>query len=519
MGLRILKKVERIVREEMNAINAQEVLMPVVQPAELWEESGRWVKYGPELMRCKDRHERAFCLGPTHEEIIVNLGRAEFSSYKQLPVTFYQIQTKFRDEMRPRFGVMRAREFIMKDAYSFHIDETSLKETYADMYKAYTNIFTRLGLTFRAVEADTGSIGGSASHEFQVLADTGEDLIFYSSESDYAANSELARAATPIKQTPNGKPREKVATPNQRTIPEVSAFLNVPENKTVKSVLVKGKDHPVIGLILRGDDALNEVKAAKLPELAEPLTMASPEDILRICGAEPGSIGPFNANFPIFVDTAAAVLADFVCGANETDFHFVNANWENNLDSITRDLRQVKSGDTSPDGKGVLQTARGIEVGHIFQLGDQYSKPMQLQVLNQQGKASTLLMGCYGIGVSRIVAAAIEQHHDERGIVWPAPLAPFTVALMGINAKRCPEVRERADALYQTLLKNNIEVLYDDRDERPGVMFADMELIGIPHRIVVGEKLLAEDKFEYKNRATGEQANLSLDEVLARVKK
>ncbi len=518
LGLRVLKKVEKVVREEMNAIDALEVLMPAVQPAELWQTTRRWDKYGHELLKITDRHERLFCFGPTHEEVITDLARNELSSYKQLPVTFYQIQIKFRDEIRPRFGVMRAREFIMKDAYSFHVDAASLEKTYHDMYRAYSTIFSRLGLTFRAVEADTGSIGGNASDEFQVLANSGEDLIFYSNASNYAANVELACAAPPEKQTPSQRAREKVATPQQRSISEVSAFLKVPPEKMIKCILVKGKKHPVIALILRGDHELNEVKASKLAEISEPLTMASPEEIIEACGAEPGSIGPIGLKIPFFVDRDAAALADFVCGANETHYHFAHANWENLAESHIKDLRTVVIGDKSPDGQGTLESARGIEVGHIFQLGDKYTQALKMTVLNEAGQAVTPLMGCYGIGISRIVAAAIEQHHDEKGIVWPLAMAPFQVALIGINSHRCEAVRQKAEEIYATLTNAGIDVLYDDRNERPGIMFADMELIGIPYRIVVSEKLLAENKVEYKNRATGGQENLAIEEVINKLR-
>jgi prolyl-tRNA synthetase len=518
LGFRVLKKVEQIVREGMNAAGAQEVLMPAVQPAELWQESGRWEQYGAELLRIIDRHDRAFCFGPTHEEIITDLARGELSSYKQLPITFYQIQTKFRDEIRPRFGVMRAREFIMKDAYSFNLDQDSLTKTYQTMYDAYHNIFKRLGLKFRAVEADTGSIGGSRSHEFQVLAQSGEDLIFYSNGSDYAANVELATAAPCAKQTPSSKACEKVATPEQKTIAEVSEFLKVSPERTVKCLLVKGTEEPVVALVLRGDHELNDVKATKLAEVANPITMADANDIHKTCSAEAGFIGPIGLNIPVFVDIEAANLADFVCGANETGFHLINANWQSlALDQI-KDLRKVVVGDKSPDGHGTLESARGIEVGHIFQLGTKYSAALKMTVLNENGKAVTPLMGCYGIGVSRVIAAAIEQNHDEKGIVWPSSMAPFQVALIGINMHRSEAVQLRTQAIYDALTNAGFEVLWDDRNERPGVMFADMELIGIPHRIVVSEKLLDDNYVEYKNRATGEQQTTTFEEIMNKLK-
>ncbi len=516
LGLRVLKKVKAIVREEMNAINGQEVLMPTIQPAELWQETERWEKYGRELLKINDRHERQFCFGPTHEEVVTDLMRNELSSYKQLPVTFYQIQVKFRDEIRPRFGVMRAREFVMKDAYSFHLDEASLHQTYQNMYQAYSKIFTRLGLKFRPVEADTGSIGGNSSHEFQVLANSGEDLIFYSNQSQYAANIEQATAARPQTQVASGQLLEKVSTPNRRSIAEVSEFLNRSPQEMVKCVLVKGKKHPVIAFILRGDHELNEIKAEKIADVAQPLTMATPEEIIQAIGAEPGFIGPIGMTIPFYVDYDAAALADFICGANETDFHLINANWHD-IHDITKDLRKVVVGDQSPDGQGTLESARGIEVGHIFALGTTYSEKMHLNVLNEQGQETVPLMGCYGIGVSRIVAAAIEQNHDERGIIWPKSMAPFQVGLIGINAHRCDTVREQADAVYKTLIAAGIEVLYDDRNERPGVMFADMELIGIPHRVVISEKLLAQQVLEYKNRATGEEELISLQTLLEKI--
>ncbi len=518
LGLRVLRKVEKIVREEMDRAGAQELLMPAVQPAELWQESGRWDQYGPELLRFTDRHGREFCFGPTHEEVITDLVRREIQSYKQLPANFYQIQTKFRDEIRPRFGVMRAREFIMKDAYSFHLDRDSLAETYQVMYDTYSRIFTRLGLDFRAVLADTGAIGGDASHEFHVLADSGEDAIAFSTESDYAANVELAEALAPATERPApGQPLEKVATPGVRTIEEVCDFFKTTPDQVLKTLIVKGasEDTPWVALCLRGDHELNEIKAEKHPLIAAPIEFA-PESVVRELGSAPGSIGPVGLDIPVIADRSAAVMADFICGANETDHHYTGANWERDarIDEIA-DLRNVVEGDPSPDGKGVLKIRRGIEVGHIFQLGDKYAKALNATVLNEQGKATILQMGCYGIGVSRVVAAAIEQNHDDKGIIWPDAIAPFQVALVPMQMHKSPRVREFAEKLYEELTAAGIEVLFDDRNERPGVMFNDMELIGIPHRIVVGDRGLDKGIVEYKQRRSGEQADLPADNVLA----
>lgn len=527
MGLRVLKRVERIVREEMDGIGSQELLMTVTQPGELWHESGRWEDYGAELLRFKDRHQRDFVLGPTHEEVITDIARNELKSYKQLPVTFYQIQTKFRDEIRPRFGVMRAREFTMKDAYSFHIDKESLAETYQDMYDAYSRIFSRLGLKFRAVQADTGSIGGFASHEFHVLADSGEDDIAFSSESEYAANVELAEAiCTDVRQAPS-QARQDVDTPNMPTCEAVAEHLGIALTQTVKTLIVKGaysEENPdapkLVALVLRGDHTLNEIKAEKIAAVHAPLTMASEEEI-KAAGLVKGYIG-VDLTIPVYVDRAAAALSDFVSGANVEHKHTTGMNWERDA-TITEvvDIRNVVDGDPSPDGKGVLSIKRGIEVGHIFQLGDKYSKALNCSVLGKEGKPVTLMMGCYGIGVSRIIAAAIEQNHDDNGIIWPEPqdkadsIAPFYVAIVPMKSKD-GQAEQKADELYQTLKARGVNVLLDDRDERPGVKFADLELIGIPHRIVVSERNLAEGKYEYVNRANGEKVMLDLEEVLAK---
>jgi prolyl-tRNA synthetase len=520
LGLRVLRRVESVVREEMNRAGAQEVLMPAVQPAELWIESGRWEQYGPELLRLRDRHDREFCFGPTHEEIITDLVRREIRSYKQLPANFYQIQTKFRDEVRPRFGVMRAREFLMKDAYSFHTDEASLQETYDLMYATYTRIFTRLGLEFRAVRAHTGAIGGAYSHEFHVLASSGEDAIAFSSQSDYAANVELAEALPPAggRAAPAEEMRT-VDTPGQHSIEEVSSFLGIPAQRCLKTLLVRGSEDDVIALVLRGDHELNTCKAEALPEIAEPLTFASPEQVRAAAGCEPGSVGPLGLRVPVLVDRAAAAVSDFVCGANEDGRHHVGVNWGRDLpEPRVVDLRNVVDGDPSPDGQGTLSIRRGIEVGHIFQLGTKYSAAMGATCLDEQGRTITMTMGCYGIGVSRIVAAAIEQNHDERGIVWPEELAPFTAVVLPVNAHKSQRVREAAEALYRSLLDAGIDAAYDDRGERPGVMFADADLIGIPHRLVVAEKGLDAGTVEYKHRREQDVRHVPLGEVIPLLK-
>jgi prolyl-tRNA synthetase len=517
MGLRTLQKVERIVREEMNRAGALEMVMPVIQPAELWEESGRWVQYGPELLRIKDRHKRDFVAGPTHEEVITDIARRELKSYRQLPVNFYQIQTKFRDEVRPRFGVMRAREFIMKDAYSFHADEVSLKEGYRSMYEAYTRIFTRTGLTFRAVKADSGAIGGDVSQEFHVLASSGEDAIAFSDQDDYAANLEAAAALPPSEpRQPPSKALQKVATPGARTIEEISRFLQVPASSCVKTLLVEGDEDGIVGLVIRGDHELNAIKAQKLPGVAEPLRMAGAERIARQTGTELGFIGPVGLKVArLYVDHSAFALADFISGANEKDAHFTGTNWERDVSGATAaDIRNAVEGDPSPSGRGTLKIVRGIEVGHIFQLGRKYSTPMKATVLDESGKEVDMLMGCYGIGVTRIVAAAIEQNHDERGIIWPDPIAPFTVVLVALNLHKSPRVREVADRLYEELTAAGIEVLYDDRDARPGVKFADAELLGIPHRLVVADRGIEAGKLEYRHRRDTESQEFPATDVV-----
>ncbi len=516
-GVRVLKKVENIIREEMNKSGAVEVIMPVVQPAELWQESERWEQYGPELLRFKDRGNRDFVLGPTHEEVITDLVRREISSYKQLPLNLYQIQTKFRDEVRPRFGVMRSREFVMKDAYSFHTNGESLQQTYDVMYQTYSNIFTRLGLDFRAVQADTGSIGGSASHEFQVLADSGEDDIVFSTESDYAANIELAEAVASGERQAPSKAMELVDTPNAKTIAELVKQFNLPIEKTVKTLIVKGADEeqPLIALMIRGDHELNEIKATKLAQVAEPFEFASEEEIKAKIGAGVGSLGPVNLNIPVIIDRSVALMSDFGAGANIDGKHYFNINWERDvaLPPIA-DLRNVVEGDPSPDGKGTLLIKRGIEVGHIFQLGKKYSEAMKATVQGEDGRPLTMTMGCYGIGVTRVVAAAIEQSHDERGIIWPEAIAPFQIAIIPMNMHKSEKVKDFAENLYRTLNAQGVEVLFDDRNERAGVMFADMELIGIPHQIVIGEKNLEQGLVEYKNRRTGEKQLIEKEKLV-----
>lgn len=518
-GLRVLKKVENIVREEMNSAGAIEISMPVVQPADLWQESGRWEQYGPELLRFADRGERPFVLGPTHEEVITDLVRNEISSYKQLPLTFYQIQTKFRDEVRPRFGIMRAREFLMKDAYSFHTSQESLQATYDALYSAYTKIFSRMDLNFRAVQADTGSIGGSTSHEFQVLAACGEDDIVFSTESDFAANIELAEAVAPqVERAAPTQDMTLVETPNAKTIAELVEQFNVPVEKTVKTLLVKATEesaHPLVALLVRGDHELNEVKAEKLEQVASPLTFATEEEIRALVNAGPGSLGPVNLSLPVVIDRTVAVMSDFSAGANIDGKHYFGINWERDVAlPQVADLRKVVEGDQSPDGKGTLQIKRGIEVGHIFQLGTKYSEAMKATVQGEDGRNQTLTMGCYGIGISRVIAAAIEQNHDDRGIIWPDVLAPFQVAILPMNMHKSFRVKEVAERIYQQLRDNGVEVLMDDRKERPGVMFADMELIGIPHTIVIGDRNLDNEDIEYKNRRQGEKQMIKTDEVV-----
>ncbi|WP_407362096.1 proline--tRNA ligase [Pseudomonas luteola] len=518
LGLRVLRKVETVVREEMNAAGALEVLMPAIQPAELWQESGRWEQYGPELLRLKDRHERDFCVGPTHEEVITDLARNELNSYKQLPINMYQIQTKFRDEIRPRFGLMRGREFVMKDAYSFHMTQESLQETYDRMYQAYCNVFTRLGLNFRPVQADNGSIGGSGSHEFHVLASSGEDDIVFSDSSDYAANIEKAEALP--RETSRGAATEElrlVDTPDTKTIAALVENFNLPIEKTIKTLIVHGvEEGTLVALIIRGDHELNEIKASNLELVASPLEFATEAEVRAAIGAGPGSLGPLNLPMPCVIDRSVAMMSDFAAGANIDDKHYFGVNWERDLPlPEVADLRNVVAGDPSPDGKGNLVIKRGIEVGHIFQLGTKYSEAMNLTVLSEQGKPVKLTMGCYGIGVSRVVAAAIEQNHDERGILWPDALTPFHIALVPLKYEN-ERVREATDQLYQALTAAGYEVLLDDRDKKtsPGVKFADMELIGIPHRIVVGDRGLAEGTYEYKGRREQDNQNVPINELL-----
>ena len=516
LGLRTLRKVERIVREEMDRSGAFELVMPVFQPAELWQESGRWKEYGPELLRLKDRHQRDYVAGPTHEEVITDIARNALKSYRQLPVNFYQIQTKFRDEVRPRFGVMRAREFIMKDAYSFHTDEASLQEGYRTMYDAYTRIFTRTGLGFRAVRADSGAIGGDVSQEFHVIADSGEDAIVFSDGDDYAANLEAAIALPPAMPRPAPKEElKKVSTPGAKTIEDLSRFLKIEPSRCIKTLIVEGTDDTVVALVIRGDHELNAVKAQKLPGIVSPLKMATAGNVRKATGTEPGYIGVIGLRCKVYADHSALALADFVSGANEKDMHYTGTNWERDAPSpIAADLRNVVEGDPSPSGKGHLKTTRGIEVGHIFQLGQKYSTPMKASVLDEAGKDVTLHMGCYGIGVTRIVAAAIEQNHDEKGIIWPEPIAPYEVVLVPLNQHKSPRVREVADRLYAELTEAGIEVLYDDRDARPGVKFADAELIGIPHRLVVGERGLDAGKLEYRGRRDTESTEFPVDNAV-----
>ncbi|SFT33687.1 proline--tRNA ligase [Halomonas saccharevitans] len=516
MGLKTLRKVERVVREEMDRAGAQELLMPAVQPAELWQESGRWEQYGPELLRLKDRHDRDYCVGPTHEEVITDLVRKEIASYKQLPANFYQVQTKFRDEIRPRFGVMRSREFVMKDAYSFHVDEASLKETYQAMYDAYVRIFTRLGLDFRPVIADNGAIGGTGSHEFHVLADSGEDDIVFSTGSDYAANMEKAEALPP--QGERAAPSEElrlVDTPNARTIAALVEQHGLPIEKTIKTLMVQGAEGGLVALLVRGDHELNEVKAENLAEVAAPLTMATEEEIRAAVGAGPGSLGPVNLEMPIIIDRSVALMSDFGAGANVDGQHYFGINWERDVAlPKVADLRNVVEGDPSPDGQGELAIKRGIEVGHVFQLGQKYSEAMNATVLGDEGRAVHPWMGCYGIGVTRVVAAAIEQNHDDAGIIWPDAIAPFHVAMVPMNAHKSQRVREESERLYQALTAAGLEVLLDDRDLRPGVRFADHELMGIPHRLVVGDRGLDKEELEYKGRRDSDATMVPAGEII-----
>ncbi|NBL81823.1 proline--tRNA ligase [Proteus sp. G2674] len=522
-GVRVLRKIEKIVREEMDNAGSLEISMPVVQPADLWQESGRWEQYGPELLRFTDRGERPFVLGPTHEEVVTDIVRNEITSYKQLPLNLYQIQTKFRDEVRPRFGVMRSREFIMKDAYSFHISQESLQETYDRMYQAYSNIFTRIGLDFRPVLADTGSIGGSASHEFQVLADSGEDDIVFSTASDYAANIELAEAVMPATpRSPATKELRLVDTPNAKTIAELVEQFNLPIEKTVKTLIVHATEesgHKLVALLVRGDHELNEIKAEKCSIVASPLVFATEEEIRQAVNAGPGSLGPINLPLPIIIDRAVSVMSDFGAGANIDGKHYFGINWERDLPlAEMADIRNVVEGDPSPDGKGTLLIKRGIEVGHIFQLGKKYSEALKATVQNEEGHNQVVTMGCYGIGITRIVAAAIEQNHDARGIIWPDAIAPFQVAILPMNMHRSYRVKEVAEKLYADLRAQGIDVLFDDRKERPGVMFADMELIGVPHTIVIGDRNLDNEQVEYKARRSDDKSLVNVNDVVAFIK-
>ncbi len=516
LGLRVLRKVEHIVREEMNQAGGLEVMMPALQPAELWQETGRWEKYGPELARLQDRHHRDFCLGPTHEEIITDLARNELKSYKQLPITYYQIQTKFRDEIRPRFGIMRSREFLMKDAYSFHLDQASLQQTYEVMYQAYTNIFNRFGLKFRAVIADSGAIGGAVSHEFHVLAESGEDAIAFSTESEYAANIEKAEALLPAGERP--APTQSMAlaeTPHQHSIEEVSQFFAISAAQCLKTLIVRGEDNSLVALLLRGDHELNPIKAEKIDGVLSPLQFATDVEILEACACKPGSIGPLGLTIPIIADRSVTLMSDFVCGANQDGKHYTHVNWERDLPLPAQiaDLRMVVAGDPSPDGKGQITLARGIEVGHIFQLGNKYSAAMNAAIINEAGKNQIMLMGCYGIGVSRVVAAAIEQSHDERGIIWPNELAPFQVAICPMNMHKSDRLIETVEKIYRELLAAGIEVLLDDRKVRAGFMFSDMELIGIPHRLVIGDRGLDSGTVEYQGRNDKESQEIAFADI------
>ena len=517
LGYKILRKVETIIREEMDRTGGLEVLMPAVQPAELWEESGRWNQYGPELLRFKDRHDREFCFGPTHEEIITDLARRELNSYKQLPIIWYQIQTKFRDEIRPRFGIMRAREFLMKDAYSFHMDQTSLQQTYEDMHQAYSRIFQRLGLNFRPVMADSGSIGGNSSHEFHVLADSGEDAIAFASEGEYAANIEKAEALPPA--TERAAPRQQmntVNTPGQHSIEEVCQFLNIDPSQCLKTLLVEGtEENSVVALILRGDHELNEIKAEQLPQVASPLHFATEDQVKAAAGCAPGSVGPVSLKITVIADHSAVHCSDFVCGANMDGQHLQGVNWNRDLpEPEVADIRNVVEGDPSPDGKGTLSIVRGIEVGHIFQLGNKYSEALNATVLDENGASQIITMGCYGIGVSRVVAAAIEQNHDDNGIIWPRSIAPFDVAIAPINMQKSERLKAATEELYQKLLDAGFDVLLFDQKERLGSMLANIELIGIPHRLVLGERGLDNGNIEYKGRSDEKSQEVEMDNII-----
>lgn len=518
LGVRVLRKVETIVREELDRSGAQEVALPIVQPAELWRESGRWEVMGPEMLRMRDRNDRDYALSPTHEEMITDLVRRVIDSYKQFPCNLYQIQTKFRDEIRPRFGLMRAREFVMKDGYSFHLDESSFESTYQEMHGCYSRILQRIGLEFRAVQADPGLMGDGDSHEFQVLADSGEDLIAFSPASDYAANVEQAEAAASGPPPAPGAALEKVPTPGQHSIDDVSVFLDVDPASTVKTLIVRGTDTPLVALVLRGDKVLNETKAGRLPAVHAPLEFADDADITSTIGARPGSLGPIGLELPTFVDHSATALADFVCGANEDGFHYRGANWERDVPAPNAvDIRNVEAGDPAIDGSGPLQLTRGIEAGHIFKLGDKYSAPMKFAVQDRSGAEVNPVMGCYGLGVTRLVAAIVEQCHDDDGIVWPESVAPFALHIVALNYGKSEVVRLAADGLYRTCLDAGVEVLIDDRDERPGVKFADADLIGLPHRVTVGERSLKEGKVEYRRRRDSDAELIEIAEVTQRL--
>jgi len=518
LGLRVLRKIENIVREEMNNAGGAELLMPAVQPSELWEESGRWGQFGPELLRFKDRHLRDYCMGPTHEEVITDIARRDLRSYKQLPVNYYQIQTKFRDEVRPRFGVMRSREFIMKDAYSFHISPESLQQTFDDMHQAYSNVFSRMHLKFRSVEADSGAIGGSGSKEFHVLADSGEDAIAYSTKSDYAANLEKAEALCTDERAAPGQEMSLVDTPNTKTIQALIDNFDLPIEKTIKTLICHASeecDSELIALLVRGDHQLNEVKANNHPMVKSPLEFASDEEIRKAVGAGPGSLGPVKLPMPVIADHTVAAMSDFGAGANIEDKHYFGINWDRDADiPSAADLRNIEAGDPSPDGNGELQIMRGIEVGHIFQLGDKYSEAMQASVLDENGKARLMSMGCYGIGITRVAAAAIEQNNDDNGIIWPLPIAPFEVAIVPINMKKSDSLKAEVEKLYDSLKQAGIDVLLDDRDNRAGVMFADMELIGIPMRVVISDKGLAKGTVEYKGRTDDDSTDVAVGEIV-----
>jgi len=522
MGLRVLRKVEQVVREEMERAGALELTMPVVQPGELWEESGRWEQYGPELCRLEDRHQRPFCLGPTHEEIITQIARSEIKSYKQLPINLFQIQTKFRDEIRPRFGVMRSREFIMKDAYSFHIDQASQEATYWRMHEAYTTIFRRLGLDFRAVEADTGSIGGNHSHEFHVLAESGEDAIAFSTGSDYAANVEMAPAVTlpanPEAAQPEPPELEKFATPGLTTIEALAEHMNIPAEQSIKTLLANDEAGHLVALVVRGDHRLNAVKAAKLPGMASPLQLAEPDQVRQQLGAGFGSLGPVGAHIRVVVDHTAAQMPSFVCGANEDGFHVKGATWSRDVPNAEfADIREIVSGDASPCGQGTLEIRRGIEVGHIFQLGTKYSETMNATAQDEQGRSQAMVMGCYGIGITRIVAAAIEQNHDDKGIIWPGAMTPFDVAIVPLGMDKSERVQVATEELYHACERAGLSAFLDDRAERPGVKFAEMELLGMPVRVTIGERSLAEGKLEITQRRTGETEMISPEQAIDRI--